>query len=166
MPPVRTPPSWAAAHDHLPPKPPNTHTGTRSPAPAAAAGGRNRPRRGGLQAVRRRAEAWRRSQDSAGFMPLRGGGLGALAAFLRNTAGRIGPQIRVGPIGSAHSAQRRQGRPGLAGSRGRSGRGAPKKNVATPAGSRVARKMTGSLFESKNHHLHHNIGLGHLPSRW
>ena len=38
---------------------------------------------------------------------------------------------------------------------------AGRQNVATPAGSRVAKKMTGSLFESKNHHSHHNIRLEH-----
>ena len=32
-------------------------------------------------------------------------------------------------------------------------------HVATLAGSRVAKKITGSLFESKNRHSHHNIGL-------
>ena len=47
--------------------------------------------------------------------------------------------------------------------RGWPGRGplgvAGRQNVATPAGSRVAKKMTGLLFESKNHRLHRNIGL-------
>ena len=38
---------------------------------------------------------------------------------------------------------------------------AGRQNVATPAGSRVAKEMTGSLFESKNHHSHHNIRLEH-----
>ena len=36
---------------------------------------------------------------------------------------------------------------------------AGRQNVATPAGSRVAKKMTRSLFESKNHNSHHTIGL-------
>ena len=49
---------------------------------------------------------------------------------------------------------------GLAGPRCRSGRGlAGRQSVATPAGSRVAGEMTGSLFESENHHAHHSIGL-------
>ena len=38
---------------------------------------------------------------------------------------------------------------------------AGRQNVATPGGSRVAKKRTGSLFESRNHHSHQNIGLGH-----
>ena len=41
---------------------------------------------------------------------------------------------------------------------------AGRQNVAAPAGSRVANKMTGSLFESENCNSHHNIGLEPSPS--
>ena len=41
---------------------------------------------------------------------------------------------------------------------------AGRQNVATPAGSLVDEKMTGSPFESENRHSHHNIGLELSPS--
>ena len=42
---------------------------------------------------------------------------------------------------------------------------AGRQDVATPAGSRAAEKMTGSFFESQNRRSHHNIGLDPPPSR-
>ena len=36
--------------------------------------------------------------------------------------------------------------------------------LATPAGSRVAKKMTGSLFDSKNHHTRRKLKIGLEPS--
>ena len=43
-------------------------------------------------------------------------------------------------------------------------RGAGRQNVATPARSRVAKKMAGLLIESKKHNAYHNIGLEASPS--
>ena len=42
---------------------------------------------------------------------------------------------------------------------------AGRQNAAIPAGSRAAKKMTGSLFEAGNRHSHHNIKLKPSPSR-
>ena len=84
---------------------------------------------------------------------------GSAAGRARRDSKRRAPhgQCRRGSAGPrtarSHAGQGWQGR-GVA-------RGAGRQNVATPAGSRVAKKMTGSLFESKNHHSHHNIGLEH-----
>ena len=73
---------------------------------------------------------------------------------------------------SHRPGEREAGRDGGGSAQGWQGRGVPRvagrQNVATPAGSRVAKKMTGWLFESKNHHSRHNIGLEVLepsPSR-
>ena len=75
-------------------------------------------------------------------------------------AGRTGT-ARAGPCPArtvADMAERK--RPAAA----RVGRVAGRQNAATPAGSRAANKMTGSLFESKNYCSHLSIGLEPSPS--
>ena len=71
---------------------------------------------------------------------------------------KAGPAARPGQTGALQSGRRWAGLAGSLGPRGA-------QHVATPAGSRVAKKMTGPLFESKKHHSHRNIRLESSPSR-
>ena len=75
------------------------------------------------------------------------------------TAAPAPPQRPRRPRGAGFWGRYREHQPGLVGSLGRSGRGAPKRG--DPGGVAGRLKNDGSLFESKNHHSHHNIGLGH-----
>ena len=81
-----------------------------------------------------------------------------VCACVRCGGGRSGPGTARGCWPSSRTGERAAASGGagrVAGPLGVAGR----QNVATPAGSRVAKKMTGLLFESKNHRLHRNIGL-------